>query len=912
MTTMVRSMLSWRGVATLFVVAAAACSPGAPASLVDVDEALDYAWRDNLDDPWLAERIPLLDTPDDAIDALYVYRWELLTKHLVYGSPAVGYTFTEFIDRPFWSGAYGGISCPLGHQMYEVRWLRDRRIVEDFARYWLTAPGAEPRSYSNWYGDAVWATHKVLGDRDWTVSMLPLMERQVAGWVDERWDSEHEMFVWDGMHDGMETNINSRQTPQWFDGAPGYRPTLNAYLWADMVAISKTAVLAGDYARADDYAARAEALKARIQEELWDPEREFFFPQFAADEETVADPWPGARNRDMSDAAVAGATVAADGSTAAITAKSLTYESGPWAGDPHGREAIGFVPWQFSLPDPGYESAWRFLLDPEVFAAPFGPTTTEMSDPLFYVSPRCCVWSGNSWPYATAQTLTAMANLLNDYDQQVVTAADYAELLRTYTRTQQREGRPYIAEAADPFTGSWDGHNKAYHSEHYLHSSYIDLIIAGLIGLRPQDGDRLVVNPLVPADWDWFALQNVAYRGHDVTVFWDRDGSRYGRGAGLHLVVDGGVAARADGLERLSVELDPVAPQPTERSHNVAVNNEQAWFPRARASTWRPQHPPSWAVDGQYWYHAAPPNRWVAAGGAATDWFEVDFGVARSFATLKLYFVDDVGEPGFETPADVSVDPSEGQLLARPTRHERARASLPVRAPLGYGLEYFDGEAWASIPGQWRYPASPAGRRANVVTFPPVTADRVRVVVEHRPGSVAGLAEIEVWSRAELPLATPERAPDDLALGRSFGGNATVTASFTPEGFELERVIDGRSAFNQYTDQSWTAVGSPAASDWIEIDLGSEQRVNRVQVSLWAWPGRGTNSPQAMTVAMWDAGTASWIGVEQADRRPELPLAMALNDIGFEAVTTSRVRVILEHALPEMAGVSEIVILGPR
>lgn len=897
--------------AVALAAAIAACSPGPPAALVDSDDFLDHAWRDNRDDVWFLENVPLLDTPDEEIDATYLYRWELLTKHLVYGSPEVGYTFTEFIDRPFWSGAYGAISCPLGHQMYEVRWLKDRRIVEDFARYWMTAPGAEPRSYSNWYGDAVWATYRVLGDRDWAVAMLPLMEQQVAGWVQERWDPEHGMFLWDGMHDGMETNINSRQTPQWFDGAPGYRPTLNAYLWADMIAISKAAVLAGDVAKAEEYAARAEALKERIQEELWDPEREFFFQQFAHDEQTVADPWPGAGNRDMGDAAVAGATIAADGSTPPIAARSLTYETGPWAGDPHGREEIGFVPWQFSLPDPGYEGAWRFLSDPEVFATPYGPTTTEQNDPLFYVSPRCCVWSGNSWPYATSQTLTAMANLLHDYEQQVVTVEDYVEFLRTYTRTQRRDDRPYIAEAADPFTGSWDGHNKAFHSEHYLHSSYIDLIIAGLIGLRPQDGDRLVVNPLVPADWDWFALQDVAYRGHTVSIFWDRDGSRYGRGAGLQVLVDGETVARADAIGRLMVELDRAEHPPVERYHNVAANNEQAWFPRASASTWRPQNPPVWANDGQFWYHAAPANRWVA-NSAETDWLEIDFGAPRSFAVVKLYFLDDVGEETYDAPADVAVDEPEGELLRRPTEHEAALAALPVRRPEAYALEYWHEGEWQTIPGQWRYPEVPAGRRANNVSFPPVTAERVRVVLRHREGTVAGLSEIEIWSSAELPLSPPDRAAENLALGRAFGGNATVSASFVPEEFDLERLVDGRAVFNHYTRQAWTSTGSPNGSDWIEIDLGGEHEVNRVLVSLWAWPGRGTNSPRAMTVAIWDADTEAWVAVQGADRRPQEPTAIALNDVGFEPRTTSKVRVLFEHSLPDGTGVSEIVVRGPR
>src|SRR5690348_9507431 len=114
------------------------------------------SWWDNRDWDWFAARIPAFESPDTAIDATYYYRWELVTKHLTYGSTQTGYTFTEFIDRPFWSGAFGAISCPLGHQFAELRWLNDPEIVRQFARYWFETPGAQPRSYSNWYASAMW------------------------------------------------------------------------------------------------------------------------------------------------------------------------------------------------------------------------------------------------------------------------------------------------------------------------------------------------------------------------------------------------------------------------------------------------------------------------------------------------------------------------------------------------------------------------------------------------------------------------------------------------------------------------------------------------------------------------------------------------------------------------------------
>src|SRR5262249_49328224 len=161
-------------------------------------------------------------------------------------------------------------------------------------------------------------------------------------------------------------------------------------------------------------------------------------------------------------------------------------------------------------------------------AAPFGPTTVERHDPMFYLSKTCCWWSGMSWPYATTQTLRAMANLLHDYKQDVVTRADYLALLRTYAKKHRKNDKAYIADACHPAPGSWEGHDSYNHSEHYFPSGYCDLVIPGLVGLRPRDDDTIEVDPLAPPDWPYFALEDVPYHDGTLSIYWDRDGTRYG------------------------------------------------------------------------------------------------------------------------------------------------------------------------------------------------------------------------------------------------------------------------------------------------------------------------------------------------------------------------------------------------
>ena len=851
----------------LLATTAAACSGPSSPPILDPREILgSHDWWDNRDWDWYEEKIPFFDSPNEELNATYYYRWEVLTKHLTYGSPETGYTFTEFIDRPYWSGRYGAISCPLGHQFYEIRWLKDRRVIEDFARYWFETPGAEPRSYSNWYGDAMWATYAVLGDRNLLRRVYPHMEEQVAGWTAERWDPEHEMYRWVGAWDGMETNINSRLTEDEFGGAEGYRPTLNAYLFADLSALAKTAALFGEAEKAAGFRARAASLKTRVQEELWDPDREFFFHQFAFDER------------------------------GGIRQKTLTYESGPFAGDPHGRELLGYVPWQFNLPDPGYESAWKFLFDPDFFWAPFGPTGVEQGDPQFFVSPTCCVWSGNAWPYATTQTLVALANLLNDYQQDFVTREDYARLLLAYARSHQLGGRPFVAEAADPFTGSWSGHNTFYHSEHYLHSGFVDLVISGLVGLRPQAGDTLVVNPLAPEEWDYFALQGVQYHGHDLAIVWDRQGTRYGLGRGLTVYLNGRELARNSEIGELRIPLPPSqAEEPIPRLHNYAANNEGGHFPFASASTSRPTAPPFYAVDGSRWYHPSPPNHWIAGrSGPGSDWFEVDFGVGRTLTELKLYFLD----TGEGSPEEATGDEESSGF-------PRSLLRIPVSPPIRYDVLAWNEEDgdWSPVPGQVRTPERPHGRRSNTVTFPEITTTRIRVLFDHHEGSTTGLTELEAWGPGDLPLPGPVGAVNNWAWNPGDQEYPRIRASYTFRLDSAAQAVDGQIAFTRHSRNRWTAHTSPNPEDWLEVDFGAPLPVGRVELFLYG-DGYGVGAPEDYRLERWTGGR--WEAVPLGSRTPETPTAWAVNTITFPQVEAERLRVVFQHSLPTATGVTEL------
>ena len=467
--------------------------------------------------PFLRDYFPLFECPDKDIERTYYFRWWTYRKHIK--ETPDGFVITEFLPQVGWSGKHNTISCAAGHHFYEGRWLHNPQYLDDYAVFWFRKGGGV-RSYSFWAADALWARYTVTGGMGLPIDLLPDLIGNYGEWEKSRLEPDGLFWQIDD-RDGMEMSV----------GENGKRATINSYMYADAVAIAKIASLAGRPDVEKQFREKAEKLKSLVQTKLWDRRAEFF-KTLPRDKETLVDV----------------------------------------------RELHGYTPWYFNLPDNGYERAWRQLMDRRGFYAPFGPTTCEQRHPRFTVSYKGheCQWNGPSWPYSTSVTLTAMANLLHNYNQNVVAKADYLDLLKIYTKSHRltrADGRvvPWIDENLNPRTGDWiartrlrtwkdgtwdPGKGGRERGKDYNHSTYCDLVITGLVGLRPRADDTVEVNPLVPEDtWDWFCLDNVLYHGHALTILWDRTGNRYGRGKGLRVFADGSEIAQADSLQRVTGKL---------------------------------------------------------------------------------------------------------------------------------------------------------------------------------------------------------------------------------------------------------------------------------------------------------------------------------------------------------------------
>lgn len=467
---------------------------------------------------FLRGQVPLFDCPDKELEETYYFRWWTYRKHIK--QTPDGFVITEFLPDVRWAGKSNTISCAAGHHFYEGRWLADPRYLDDYAAFWFRK-GGDPRRYSFWAADALWNRCLVTGDSRLAVELLPDLEANYRAWEETHRDPNGLYWQKDD-RDGMEVSI----------GGSGYRATINSYMYGDALAIARIAQLAGKVQTAAAYGEKAAALKRLVQEKLWDRQAEFF-------------------------------KVAPRGEPLRLAEV---------------RELHGFTPWYFDLPDPSLAVAWKQLVDDGGFFAPFGPTTAERRHPKFALSYQGheCQWNGPSWPYSTAVTLTALANQLNRPGQDAVDRRDYFRVLMIYARSQRlkrEDGRtvPWIDENLNPLTGDWiartrlkswkngtwdAGKGGVERGKDYNHSTFCDLVITGLVGLRPRADDTLEVNPLLPEGvWDHFCLDQVRYRGRSVTILYDKTGRRYGKGPGLRLFVDGREAAHSDRLSRLTAPL---------------------------------------------------------------------------------------------------------------------------------------------------------------------------------------------------------------------------------------------------------------------------------------------------------------------------------------------------------------------
>ena len=509
---------------------------------------------------FLSENIPIIDVPDKDIEETYYFRWWTYRKHIK--NTDDGFVITEFLPDVNWSKKHNTINCPAAHHIYEGRWLRNPKYISEYINFWLHKSGDGIRQYSFWIADSVLAFNNIHRNDSVLSDQLGPLTINYKEWERIRKESDKTLFWQRDEYDGMELTVSGRILNQGVEtfGVDATRPTINSYMYGDAKAIAKLSYLNNDIKRAKEYENKANKIKEEFQSRLWNDNLNFF---------TVLP-----RNYKE-------------------TTKPLNI-----------RELIGYVPWYFNLPDDNdkYSIAWEKIKDPTGFAAPLGLTVTEQSHPFFKISYEGheCQWNGPSWPFATTQTLKAMANFLNNYtNNKTISKKNYYEILLQYAKQHKLKNEDgkivnWIDENLNPYNGDWisrtrimswmfnqysneknynyfyelfknnrtwlvqgGGFDKEKHyggferGKDYNHSGFTDLILSDLLGIKPGIDGIIEINPLIPESWEWFAVDNIFYQGKNVSLVWDKTGKKYNLGRGLMLFVDNKLVSKSNQIKQI-------------------------------------------------------------------------------------------------------------------------------------------------------------------------------------------------------------------------------------------------------------------------------------------------------------------------------------------------------------------------
>jgi hypothetical protein len=563
------------------------------------------------DAQWYVANTPFFECSDKQIEQVYYYRWKLYKAHI--RNVGVGqHVITEFINDVSWDrDPYSTINAATMHHIYEGRWLKNRRYMDGYINY-MFQQGGNNRSYSESVADAAYARYLVNKDSAFIVRQLDSMKHIYDLWSDH-FDSSKHLYYIPAMPDATEytiASIDASGGKDGFDDGEAYRPTINSYMYGNALAISKIAAMKGDMSSSKMYEQRAYDLKKNVEQSLWNDSLQHFTDRYKVSNQYVHY-WNFIR----------------------------------------GRELAGMIPWYFNLPSHNtkFNIAWRHVLDTTQLLGKHGLRTNEPSYEyyfkqfVFYMGQRGSQWNGPSWPYQTSQVLTGMANMINSYSQNVVTRSDYVKLLRLFTQQHYLpDGNINLVENYDPNLGGPIVYY--YWSNHYNHSSYNNLIISGLCGIRPSEGDTLTINPLADSSIKFFCLDGVFYHGHQLTVVYDEDGSKYKWGKGLAVFIDGKKTETIRQQNGYKILIGtPVIRSSTTEPVNRALNIERKGYPVPLASINAvPDTALYQAIDGRIWYFPEITNRWTTKGSLAkTDWYAIDFGKAKKLSSVKLYLFAD-------------------------------------------------------------------------------------------------------------------------------------------------------------------------------------------------------------------------------------------------------------------------------
>ncbi|MFE2051784.1 discoidin domain-containing protein [Streptomyces sp. NPDC059459] len=245
---------------------------------------------------------------------------------------------------------------------------------------------------------------------------------------------------------------------------------------------------------------------------------------------------------------------------------------------------------------------------------------------------------------------------------------------------------------------------------------------------------------------------------------------------------------------------------------------------------------------------------WQSGGGSLPQWVQTDLGTAER--------IDEV-------------------VLRLPAGWESRSQTLSVQGSA-------DGTGFSTLKGSAAYTFSPGSGNTVTVSFPATRTRYVRVDVTANTGwQAAQLSELEVRAAGESSA--------NLAAGR------TLTASSSNGPYTTGNGNDGNRA------TYWESANN-ALPQWLQADLGSSRRVDRVVLRLPdGWPSRSqTLKLQA------SANGSTFTDLTPAQAHTFSPAGGQSATLAFDATTTRYLRVLVTANTGHPAAqFSELEVYGP-
>jgi hypothetical protein len=457
----------------------------------------------------MARHDPLIYIPDKEQESVYYFRLWTYRKHIK--KTASGFIISEFLPDVPWAGKYNSISCAAGHHIREGRWLRDEPALDAYINYWYQESD-NINSYTHWIDSALWDLCELRGDYSLGVKNLDRM----AYWFRDR---EGKHFHRDT---GLFWGLCDRDGQEFAVSGDGFRLPQNCYMAANAKAIADFARQSGRADLEEEFSAKHRAASEKIESLLWS-EGDRFYMNIHCPLEAGRDGVPLDLSAAMPD----------------LKRRDPRFKC---------RELWGYTPWYFDLAPAGREGAFDRMADPACFAGKYGLTTADRSHPgygIFYTAPEWnawfekrgekgghakaheCLWNGPVWPFASSFALSALAKSDRADD------GLFYKLLKQYAgshRLRNGEADPpyWIDEVQHPDTGDWisrtrlekwsdaggwdAGKGGPERGKDYNHSSFCDIVISGLFGIRAEKGG-LTAKPLFPKDWKTASIHRLPSGG---------------------------------------------------------------------------------------------------------------------------------------------------------------------------------------------------------------------------------------------------------------------------------------------------------------------------------------------------------------------------------------------------------------